>query len=288
MNVRLNTNLMSLNVYKGYTKALKTQETAFNRISTGLKINSAKDDPNNLGQSEMLRLQIRGLQAAGRNLQDGASMIQTFDGALSSVSESLTRMKELVVQGSTGSLNSEDKANIQKEIDQLKEHINSVTKNTEFNGVKLLDDQNVTDNNKPGFITTSVGANVGELAKIPTFNTSTTMLGKDGVGYLEEVNLLDENSKDKNLEIIDSAVNSVNSMRSKYGAVQNKFESLSQGLGEISQSVENAESSLRDADIAEEMMNYSRDSILVNSSIAMMVQTNKLPQDVLQILERLK
>lgn len=286
--MRLNTNLMSLNVYKGYTKALKTQETAFNRISTGLKINSAKDDPNNLGQSEMLRLQIRGLQAAGRNLQDGASMIQTFDGALSSVSESLTRMKELVVQGSTGSLNSEDKANIQKEIDQLKEHINSVTKNTEFNGVKLLDDQNVTDNNKPGFITTSVGANVGELAKIPTFNTSTAMLGKDGVGYLEQVNLLDPTSKDKNLEIIDSAVNSVNSMRSKYGAVQNKFESLSQGLGEISQSVENAESSLRDADIAEEMMNYSRESILVNSSIAMMVQTNKLPQDVLQILERIK
>lgn len=286
--MRLNTNLMSLNVYKGYTKALKTQETAFNRISTGLKINSAKDDPNNLGQSEMLRLQIRGLQAAERNLQDGASMLQTFDGALSSVSESLTRMKELVVQGSTGSLNSEDKANIQKEIDQLKEHINSVTKNTEFNGVKLLDDQNVTDNNKPGFITTSIGANVGELAKIPTFNTSTTTLGKDGVGYLEEVNLLDENSNDKNIEIIDSAVNSVNSIRSKYGAVQNKFESLSQGLGEISQSVENAESSLRDADIAEEMMNYSREAILVNSSIAMMVQTNKLPQDVLQILERLK
>nr|WP_286908014.1 flagellin [Clostridium sp. UBA1652] len=286
--MRLNTNLMSLNVYKGYTKALKTQETAFNRISTGLKINSAKDDPNNLGQSEMLRLQIRGLQAAERNLQDGASMLQTFDGALSSVSESLTRMKELVVQGSTGSLNSEDQANIQKEIDQLKEHINSVTKNTEFNGVKLLDDQNVTDNNKPGFITTSVGANVGELAKIPTFNTSTAMLGKDGVGYLEEVNLLDPTSKDKNLEIIDSAVNSVNSIRSKYGAVQNKFESLSQGLGEISQSVENAESSLRDADIAEEMMNYSRESILVNSSIAMMVQTNKLPQDVLQILERIK
>lgn len=286
--MRLNTNLMSLNVYKGYTKALKTQETAFNRISTGLKINSAKDDPNNLGQSEMLRLQIRGLQAAGRNLQDGASMLQTFDGALDSVSESLSRMKELIVQGSTGSLNSEDRANIQKEIEQLKEHINSVTKNTEFNGVKLLDDQNVTDNNKPGFITTSVGANVGELAKIPTFNTSTTMLGKDGVGYLEEVNLLDENSKDKNLEIIDSAVNSVNSIRSKYGAVQNKFESLSQGLGEISQSVENAESSLRDADIAEEMMNYSRESILVNSSIAMMVQTNKLPQDVLQILERIK
>lgn len=286
--MRLNTNLMSLNVYKGYTKALKTQETAFNRISTGLKINSAKDDPNNLGQSEMLRLQIRGLQAAGRNLQDGASMIQTFDGALSSVSESLTRMKELVIQGSTGSLNSEDQANIQKEMDQLKEHINSVTKSTSFNGVKLLDDQNVTDNNKPGFITTSVGANVGELAKIPTFNTSTATLGKDGVGYLEEVNLLAPSSKDKNLEIIDSAVNSVNSIRSKYGAIQNKFESLSQGLGEISQAVENAESSLRDADIAEEMMNYSRESILVNSSIAMMFQTNKLPQDVLQILERIK
>lgn len=286
--MRLNTNLMSLNVYKGYTKALKTQETAFNRISTGLKINSAKDDPNNLGQSEMLRLQIRGLQAAERNLQDGASMLQTFDGALSSVSESLTRMKELVVQGSTDSLNSEDRDNIQKEIDQLKEHINSVTKNTEFNGVKLLDDQNITDNNKPGFITTSIGANVGELAKIPTFNTSTAMLGKDGVGYLEQVNLLDENSKDKNLEILDSAVSSVNSIRSKYGAIQNKFESLSQGLGEISQAVENADSSLRDADIAEEMMNYSRESILVNSSIAMMVQTNKLPQDVLQILERIK
>lgn len=286
--MRLNTNLMSLNVYKGYTKALKTQETAFNRISTGLKINSAKDDPNNLGQSEMLRLQIRGLQAAGRNLQDGASMLQTFDGALNSVSESLSRMKELIVQGSTDSLNSEDRANIQKEIDQLKEHINSVTKNTEFNGVKLLDDQNITDNNKPGFITTSIGANVGEIAKIPTFNTSTAMLGKDGVGYLEEINVLDPTMRNKNFEILDSAVNSVNSIRSKYGAIQNKFESLSQGLGEISQAVENADSSLRDADIAEEMMNYSRESILVNSSIAMMVQTNKLPQDVLQILERIK
>lgn len=286
--MRLNTNLMSLNVYKGYTKALKTQETAFNRISTGLKINSAKDDPNNLGQSEMLRLQIRGLQAAGRNLQDGASMLQTFDGALNSVSESLSRMKELIVQANSDSLNDEDKAIIQQEVSQLKEHINSVTKDTEFNGVTLLNDQNVTDNNKPGFINTTIGANVGELAKIPTFNTSTTNLGKDGVGYLEEINILDPTMRNKNLEILDSAVNSVNSIRSKYGAIQNKFESLSQGLGEISQAVENADSSLRDADIAEEMMNYSRESILVNSSIAMMVQTNKLPQDVLQILERIK
>ena len=286
--MRLNTNLMSLNVYKGYTKALKTQETAFNRISTGLKINSAKDDPNNLGQSEMLRLQIRGLQAAGRNLQDGASMLQTFDGALNSVSESLSRMKELIVQANSDSLNDEDKAIIQQEVSQLKEHINSVTKDTEFNGVKLLNDQNVTDNNKPGFINTTIGANVGELAKIPTFNTSTTNLGKDGVGYLEEINVLDPTMRNKNLEILDSAVNSVNSIRSKYGAIQNKFESLSQGLGEISQAVENSDSSLRDADIAEEMMNYSRESILVNSSIAMMVQTNKLPQDVLQILERIK
>lgn len=286
--MRLNTNLMSLNVYKGYTKALKTQETAFNRISTGLKINSAKDDPNNLGQSEMLRLQIRGLQAAGRNLQDGASMLQTFDGALNSVSESLSRMKELIVQANSDSLNDEDKAIIQQEVSQLKEHINSVTKDTEFNGVKLLNDQNVTDNNKPGFINTTIGANVGELAKIPTFNTSITNLGKDGVGYLEEINVLDPTMRNKNLEILDSAVNSVNSIRSKYGAIQNKFESLSQGLGEISQAVENADSSLRDADIAEEMMNYSRESILVNSSIAMMVQTNKLPQDVLQILERIK
>lgn len=286
--MRLNTNLMSLNVYKGYTKALKTQETAFNRISTGLKINSAKDDPNNLGQSEMLRLQIRGLQAAERNLQDGASMIQTFDGALSSVSESLSRMKELIVQANSDSLNDEDKAIIQQEVSQLKDHINSITKDTEFNGVKLLDDQSVTDNDKPRFINTTIGANVGELAKIPTFNTSTATLGKDGVGYLEEINVTDPTMSNKNLEILDSAVNSVNSIRSKYGAIQNKFESLSQGLGEISQSVENAESSLRDADIAEEMMNYSREAILVNSSIAMMVQTNKLPQDVLQILERIK
>ena len=286
--MRLNTNLMSLNVYKGYTKALKSQSVAFNRISTGLKINSAKDDPNNLGQSEMLRIQIRGLQAAERNLQDGTSMLQTFDGALSSVSESLIRMKELVVQGSSDSLTSEDKANIQKEIDQLKEHINSVSKNTEFNGVKLLDDDKVIDNNKPGFITTTIGANVGEQAKIPTFNTNTSFLGKAEEGYVEDINLLDLSMKEMNFTVLDSAISQVNSIRSKYGAIQNKFESLSQNLGEISEAVEKSDSNLRDADIAEEMMSYSKDLILVQSSIAMMAQTNKLPQDVLQILERLK
>lgn len=286
--MRLNTNLMSLNVYKGYTKALKTQETAFGRISTGQKINSSKDNPNNLGQSEMLRIQIRGLQAAERNLQDGASMLQTFDGALSSTSESLIRMKELVVQGSSDSLNNEDKAVIQKEIEQLKEHINTVAKNTEFNGVKLLDDKKVDHNGYPGYITTTVGANVGELAKIPTFNTSTDVLGIEGETYVKDINLLDSTMNSKNLEVLDSALSRVSSIRSKFGAIQNKFESLSQGLGEISMSAEKADSNLRDTDIAEEMMNYTKDSLLVNSSIAMMVQTNNMPQEVLRILERIK
>ena len=286
--MRLNRNMMSINIYKNYTKHLAAQSKEINNISTGYKVNSARDNPNVLGKSESLRMQIRGVSMAQKNLQDGVSMMQTFDGALGSVSESLTRIKELMVQGTTDTVNDDDKIAIQKEIDQLKAHINSVAKDTEFNGNKLIGDPSVDHNGYPSYVKTVVGANVGETAKIPTFNVNTKIIGIEGSVYVDDIDVTSTNPIYKNIDIVDSAVSRVNSIRSKYGAIENKFESLGESLSSITDSAQKADSNLRDADVANEMMEYSKEGLLINSSLSLMAQSNNMPQDVLRILERIK
>ncbi|MBL4932922.1 flagellin [Clostridium paridis] len=286
--MRLNKNLMSMDIYRNYTKSLGAQSKVLNHISTGNQVNKAKDNPINLGKSENLRMQIRGLSMAQRNLQDGTSMMQTFDGALDSVSSSLVRMKELMVQGTNDTLNNDDRKNIQMEIDQLKEHINSVARDSEFNGNKLIGDESVDHNGYPNYIRTVVGANVGETAKIPTFNVNTKVIGIEGTAYVDDIDITSTDPAKKDISIVDSAIVRVNSIRSQYGAIQNKFESLAQSLGSITDSAEKADSNLRDADMANEMMEYSKEGLLINSALALMTQTNNMPQNVLRILDKIK
>ncbi|WP_238883217.1 flagellin [Clostridium sp. YIM B02551] len=286
--MRLNKNLMSMDIYRNYTKSLGAQSKVLNHISTGNQVNKAKDNPINLGKSENLRMQIRGLSMAQRNLQDGTSMMQTFDGALDSVSSSLVRIKELMVQGTNDTLNNDDRKNIQMEIDQLKEHINSVARDSEFNGNKLIGDESVDHNGYPNYIRTVVGANVGETAKIPTFNVNTKVIGIEGTAYVDDIDITSTDPAKKDISIVDSAIVRVNSIRSQYGAIQNKFESLAQSLGSITDSAEKADSNLRDADMANEMMEYSKEGLLINSAIALMTQTNNMPQNVLRILDKIK
>ncbi|MDY4605165.1 flagellin [Clostridium tertium] len=285
--MRLNQNMQSLNVYRNYKKNLVTQSIALDRIATGSKINSAKDNPNKLGVSEGLRMQIRGLQMAERNLQDGVSMMQTVDGSLSTISESLIRIKELTLQAG-GVQNDEDLSIIQGEINQLKEHIDYTVNNSEFNGVKLLNSEKVTNNDYPKYLNHVVGANAKEEINIPVFNVTTDMLIDSEGNSLKNINITNKNELDKNLNIVDSAIETMNSVRSRYGAIQNRMDTSAQNLSGSSFNLENAESRIRDSDIALEMAEYARTSILHETSIALMQQTNRFPQDVLRILENMK
>ena len=277
--MRLNQNMQSLNVYRNYKKNLVTQSIALDRISTGTKINSAKDNPNKLGVSEGLRIQIRGLQMAERNIQDGVSMMQSVDGALNTVSEALNRIKELTVQAG-GVQNDEDLFIIQGEINQLKEHIDYTVNNSEFNGVKLLNSDKVTNNDYPKYLNHVVGANTKE-------ETTDMLIDSEG-NSLKNINITNTNELDKNLNIVDSAIETMNSVRSRYGAIQNRMDTSAQNLSGSSFNLENAESRIRDSDIALEMAEYARTSILHETSIALMQQTNSFPQDVLRILENMK
>jgi len=279
---------MSLGIYNNYTKKLRLQSDALNKISTGEKLVSSKDNPNAIGQSELLRIQIRGLDMAQKNLQDTAGMLQTADGGLDSITGAIHRIKELSVQAG-GAISDLDKQVIQKEIESMKEHIDFTAKNTEFNGVKLLCDDTVTDNANPGYKHSVSGANVGEKVEIPMYNLTSGML-KDAEGKLslKDIDVTKAGGVDEALKITEGALNSVLSMRSKYGAIENKLEGLHDALGETSQSISKAESNLRDADVAEEMMRYASNGILIEAANAMMAQSNKFPQDILRVLERMR
>ena len=285
--MRLNQNMQSLNVYRNYKKSLTLNASALNKITTGSKINSAKDNPNKLGVSEGLRLQIRSLQMAERNIQDGVSMVQTVDGGLSSIGESLNRIKELTIQ-SAGVTSEDDRKVIQLEIDQLKENIDYTANNSEFNGVKLLNSDRVTNNNYPKYLKHTVGANTKEDIDIPVYNLTTGMLTDREGNSLKSLNVVNSENIDKNIQILDSAMATVNSARSRYGAIQNRMETSATNLTGTSSNLEKAESRIRDTDIALEMAEYARTSILQETSIALMQQTNNFPKDILRVLENMK
>lgn len=289
--MRLMYNLESLNIYREHNKVLAKQSKALENISSGFKINSAKDDPNALANSEKMRIQIRGLQMAQRNSQDGVSMLQTAEGALDSVTSMLQRIRELSVQAG-GATTPEDKDTIQKEINQMIEGIDATVNNSEFNGVKLLNGSLKESVSMP------VGANVDEKVEIPAYDLTSGSLPSDADPELSLSKLFDNTADDtdglnsigidKALTIIDSSIEKITKVRSKYGALENRFESTYTKIGEIHDSIVGAESKVRDADIAEEMMNYSKNSILIEAGNAMMVQSNKIPQDVLRILENVR
>jgi flagellin len=291
--MRLNHNMAALNIYREHVKTLKGQSGAIDRISSGNKVNGAKDNPNALAQSERLRIQIRGLQMAQRNAQDGMSMLQTAEGGLNNVTSMLHRIKELTVQ-SGGATNDADKAVLQGEINQLISGINDTVKNTEFNGVKLIGDDTIdsTINNNstnPKVIYMASGANVGEKIEIPVYNLTADKIGDENTGkYLSSIDITKDGGIDEALNVIDAALSTVLSVSSKYGALENRFEGVYNMTDAVGQNIQRAESDLRDADMALEMMNYAKYNLLMESGNAMMVQANKFPQDILRILENVK
>lgn len=278
--MRININMKSLGIYSGYKKNIAANSAAMERISSGKKINSAKDNPLKIEQSENFRMQIRSLEMANKNLQDSTSMIQVADTAMGTISEALIRMKELTVQAANEVTNEADRKLIQDEIDVLRSHIDDTAKNTEFNGNKLLVNGNVTDNSKPDYVEMQIGSNVGDSIGIPFFNVSSETLGIDKLDVV--------NDATKALNSIDEALKDVNGCRAKYGAVQNRLETSIEITSSSSYTYEKSSSDINDADIALEIAEIARTSILMESATAMMAQSNNFPKDMLNILANLR
>lgn len=278
--MRININMKSLGIYSGYKKNIIDNSAAMNKISSGKKINSAKDNPLKIEQSENFKMQIRALEMANKNLQDSSSMIQVADSTMGTISEALIRMKELTVQAASETTNEADRNIIQSEIEQLKSYIDDTANNTEFNGNKLLVNKNVTDNSKPKYVEMQIGANVGDSIGIPFFNVSSETLGIDKLDVV--------NDAAKALNSIDEALKDVNGCRAKYGAVQNRLETSIEITSSSSYIYEKSSSDINDADIALEMAEIARTSILMESATAMMAQSNNFPKDMLNILANLR
>lgn len=283
--MRLSHNLASLNVYRSYSKALDKQSSALDKISSGNKINRACDNPNALAESEKMRIQIRGMQMAQRNMQDGVSMLQTAEGGLEGMTAMLQRMRELTVQAGNETNSTEDRKTIQSEIDQLIQGIDGIADGTDMNGVKLLK-VNAGDTNTVLDMTT--GANADEKIQINRFNLTSVGDLKlvDAVTGKSNLDVTTSAGIDNVLKALDGAINTVISVRSEYGALENRFESATKSSNEITEKLLAADGNLTETDIAEQMMEYAKGNILVEAGNAMMVQSNKFPQDILRILDR--
>ncbi|MDU1005175.1 MAG: flagellin [Clostridium butyricum] len=274
--MRLSKNMFSLNIYSNYKDKLKQSSSAIENISSGYKLNKAKDNPNKIGQSEALKIQVLSNSAARRNIQDTNSMIQTFDGAMQEMNSTLERLKELTVQSGNGALAQSDKEAIQEEVNALTSHIDQMAKTTDFNGVKLI--------NENGSIISSIGSMEDETTKIPQIDLTTVGLGLTK----SNMNVLDPDNSGVAIETVDKAITIVSAARSRYGALQIRLENTGDDIDQRNISLEKSQSRIADADLAEEMLKQAQSDILIQSSIALMAQSNKLPQDALQILQNIK
>lgn len=274
--MRINHNIAALNTYRQLGNANKAQQSSMEKLSSGLRINRAGDDAAGLSISEKMRGQIRGLDQASKNAQDGISLIQTAEGALNEVHSILQRQRELVVQaGNDGTLESDDAKAIQDEITQLNDELDGIADRTEFNGKKLLDGSYSAK--------FQIGANSGQQLTL-TINSGATSAGFTASELTVSGIAANGTSFDADVALVDAAIAKVSAARSNLGANQNRLEHTINNLDNASENLSAAESRIRDVDMAKEMMEQTKNAILAQAAQAMLAQANQQPQGVLQLL----
>jgi flagellin len=270
------------------------------KLSSGQKINRAGDDAAGLAISEKMRSQIRGLDQGSTNAQDGVSLVQTAEGAMTETHAMLQRLKTLATQASNGTLQSADRKQIQTEVAQLKSEISRIASTTNFNGINLT-------GSAAGKVTFQVGGEKGNdisvqlsSAKANNLGTKTsgsfaTMTYSNGVtgatgtinaqASLSNISLSSQGGAVAALKVIDDAINQVSTMRANLGAVQNRLEHTITATDNTSENLQAAESRIRDTDMAKEMMNYTKNNILTQAAQSMLAQANQQPNKVLNLLQ---
>ncbi|WP_199136238.1 flagellin domain-containing protein [Delftia sp. ASV31] len=286
----INTNLVSLNAQRNLSTSQSSLSTTMQRLSSGLRVNSAKDDAAGLAIAERMNAQVRGMNVAMRNANDGISMAQTAEGALGKLSDNLQRMRELAVQAANDTNGTTDRGSLDKEFQQLAQEIARIVGSTSFNGRQLL------DNNNPTVF--QVGANTGADNQITITAVNLTGASPGGLaitagtpptlgGALGSLLGAGSSAPDARLSMaaIDTALDLVNNTRATFGAAQNRFEAVISNLQVAAENTASARSRIMDADFAAETANLSRTQILQQAGTAMVAQANQLPQSVLKLIQ---
>jgi flagellin len=259
------------------------------RLSSGMRINRAGDDASGLAVSEKLRAQIRGLNQAERNIQNAVSFIQTTEGYLQESQDILHRLRELSIQSANGTYTAEDRMQIQVEVSQLVDEVNRIASHAQFNGMNILTGAFAdpalggTDLRNMNF---QIGANVDQFERVYVGTMTADALGLTGeqVGTQGIISLSSPAAANQAISNLDSALKVVSKQRADLGAYQNRFEMAAKGIAVAAENMTAAESLIRDANIAGQMVEYVKDQILVQAGTAMLAQANIKPQSVLQLL----
>ncbi len=267
MSLRVNTNVEAFNAHRNLFSTSMALSKSMEKLSSGLRINRAADDAAGLAISEGMRAQIRGTAQASRNAQDGISLVQTAEGSLNEMHSILQRIRELAVQWSNGTLSTGDQAKITAEVAQLTAELVRIRDTASFNGIALFGASGAGTT-----VTIQVGANQNIDSANNTNRVGVSISALSFAGISMDVSQ------------IDTAISSVSSVRSNLGAVQNRLESAIANLGVTEENLSASESRIRDVDVAQEMVNFTRLQILSQSGTAMLAQANQAPQGVLSLL----
>ena len=274
MGLRVNTNIASLNAQRHMANVTNRIQGNYSRLASGLRIASAADDAAGLAISERMRSQIRSFSVAARNAQDGLSLAQTAEGALGEVSNILSRMRELAMQSSNGTLSDNDRTTIDAEFDELKDEINRIATETEFNGTALLEGTNAA-------ITIQVGIDAGETIQLAMVDVQTGATGLN----VAALDTADQANAVTALGAIDTAIDTVNGARGTLGAGQNRLSSTLRSILNVRENLSAAESRIRDVDVASETADLTKNSIMQQAAVSVLQQANTQPQVALSLLQ---
>lgn len=302
--MRINHNITAMNAYRNLTTVNDKIDSSLERLSSGLRINKAADDAAGLAISEKMRAQIRGLKMATKNSSDAISLIQTAEGALNETHSILQRMRELAVQAANDTNTDKDRIAVQQEIEQLRQELDRISQATEFNTKKLITgefaesglyfqvgaNKGQTVNLKLGEMNAIALGVAGATVKVPAKNEDgSTKTNENGQVVFEEqsggtVSVVTQADANNAIEAINSALESVSAERARYGAMQNRLEHTINNLKVSEENLQSAESRIRDADMASEIVEFSKNKIIAQSGTAMLAQANAAPQGILQLL----
>jgi len=273
----INHNMSSINANNVLKFKVTDVSKSMEKLASGMRINRAGDDASGLAVSEKMRSQIRGLLQAERNIQNGVSFIQSTEGYLQESEDIIHRVRELAVQSSNGIYSAEDRMQIQVEVEQLVDEVNRIASHAQFNGMNMLTGR-FAENSTVATMFFHVGANMDqrELAYIGTMTA--------GALGIQGITISNVTGANRAIGDLDGALKKINSQRADLGAYQNRFEMAQKGVAIAAENLQAAESIIRDTDMATKMVDFVKDSILVQSSVAMLAQANQRPQAVLQLL----
>lgn len=282
----INHNMSSINANRILKFDVKNVANDMEKLSSGYRINKAGDDASGLAVSEKMRGQIRGLNQAEKNIENGVSFIQATEGYLQETQDILHRIRELAVQSANGIYSNEDRAQVQVEINQLVDEVNRISSHAQFNGMNMLTGR-FAENAPNGAGTTMffhVGANMDQRRLMYIGTITAGRLGLQDLNTKAPMSISTADKANATIGVLDNALHIVSKQRADLGAYQNRFEMAQKGVAIAAQNLQAAESIIRDTNMAAQMVEFTKNSILVQAGTAMLAQANTLPQSVLRLL----